>query len=77
MTLDYTSHEILGLFVSERRTEKELRQVFEEAYRNTRNPIEVVASDAWSATRRIVKELNYSITHIVHVYKKPYKDAYI
>ncbi|MHA1820152.1 MAG: DDE-type integrase/transposase/recombinase, partial [Promethearchaeota archaeon] len=77
MAVGYTSHKILGLLVSERRTEKELRRVFDEANRNTRKPIEVVTSDAWGATRKMIKELNYPITHIVHVHKKPYKDVYI
>jgi len=77
MAVGYTSHKILGLLVSERRTEKELRQVFDEANRNTRRPIEVVTSDAWGATRKMIKGLNYPITHIVHVHKKPYKDVYI
>jgi len=69
----YTSRKTLGVKVSTSRAEQDMRNVFEEAERNTKDPIKTVTSDAWGATISMVKNLCRDITHVVHKHKKPYK----
>jgi len=73
----YTSRKVLGIKVSFSRTQKDMREVFDEAERNTAHPIATVTSDAWSGTIAMVKNLGRGITHVIHKHKKPYDKAVI
>jgi transcriptional regulator len=73
----YSSRKVIGALVCEHRSETEMRQVFDEADRNTTRPIEVVTCDAWGATRSMVKNLNRPMTLIIHKHKTPYDRAVI
>ena len=73
----YKTHKILGLKVSETRKEKDMREVFDEAEKNTKKPISNVISDGWSPTQKMTKNLGREITHIVHKHKKPYKKVLV
>jgi len=69
----YKTHKILGLKVSKTRKEKDMREVFDEAEKNTKKPISNVISDGWGATQKMTKNLRRKITHVIHKHKKPYK----
>jgi hypothetical protein len=69
----YTSRKTLGIKVSTTRKEKDMREVFEEADRNTIHPISAVTSDAWTSTIAMIKNVGRDITHVIHKHKKPYK----
>jgi len=73
----YSTHKTLGLKVSETRKEKDMREVFDEAERNTKKPITLVSADAWGATQAMVKNLVRKITLVIHKHKKPYDKAVI
>lgn len=73
----YTSRKVLGIKVSFTRKEQDMRDVFDEAEHNTKEPITTVTSDAWSATIAMVKNLVRAITHVIHKHKKPYDKAVI
>ena len=73
----YTSHKTLGIKVSKTRSEEDIREVFDEADRNTTHDINVVSSDALNATQSMVKNLNREITHVIHPHKKPFKKAIV
>jgi len=73
----YTSRKTLGVKVSTSRAEQDMREVFEEAERNTKYPIATVTSDAWGATIAMVRNLGRPITHVIHKHKKPYKKVVI
>ncbi|MCF2140151.1 MAG: ogr/Delta-like zinc finger family protein [Candidatus Lokiarchaeota archaeon] len=77
MFTGYTSHKILRIKVSKTRNEKDIREVFEEANRNTKLPINVVTADAWGATQTMSKNLMRKITLVIHKHKKPYDKAVI
>ncbi|MBD3343420.1 MAG: DDE-type integrase/transposase/recombinase [Candidatus Lokiarchaeota archaeon] len=69
----YKTHKILGLKVSKSRKEKDMREVFDEAEKNTKERISNVISDGWGATQKMTKNLRRKITHVIHKHKKPYK----
>ena len=69
----YKTHKILGLKVSKTRNEKDMREVFDEADKNTQSLISDVISDGWGSTQSMTKNLGREITHIIHKHKKPYK----
>ena len=69
----YKTHKILGLKVSKTRKEKDMREVFDEAEQNTKEPISNVISDGWGATQKMTKNVGRPITHVIHKHKKPYK----
>jgi len=69
----YKTHKFLGLKVSKTRKEKDMREVFDEAEKNTKKPISNVISDGWGATQKMTKNLGREITHVIHKHKKPYK----
>ena len=69
----YKTHKFLGLKVSKTRKEKDMREVFDEAEQNTKEPISDVISDGWGATQAMTKNLGREITHVIHKHKKPYK----
>ena len=71
------SRKTLGLKVSATRKETDLREVFNEAERNTKRTIAIVTSDAWGATIAMVRNLGRAITHVVHKHKKPFDKAVI
>ena len=73
IAMSYTSRKTLGVKVSTSRAEQDMRNVFEEAERNTKYPIKTVTSDAWGATISMVKNLCKDITHVIHKHKKPFK----
>lgn len=73
----YQSRKVLGLRVSFTRKEHDLRFLFDEAERNTLNPIKIVTADAWGATQSMVKNLNRDIMLMIHKHKKPYERAVI
>lgn len=73
----YKTHKILGLKVSKTRKEKDMREVFDEAEKNTKKPISNVISDGWGATQKMTKNLVREITHIIHKHKKPYKKVVV
>lgn len=73
----YTTHEVLGIKVSYSRKEQDMREVFDEAEKNTTYQIKTVISDAWTSTIAMVKNLGREITHVIHKHKKPYKKAVI
>ncbi len=73
----YTSHKTLGIKVSKSRSEVDIREVFNEANRNTICGISTISSDALNATQSMAKNLNREITHVIHPHKRPYKKAII
>lgn len=73
----YESHKTLGIKVSPTRKEKDMREVFDEAERNTKYPIAIVTSDAWGSTIAMVKNLGREIIHVIHKHKKPFDKAVI
>ena len=73
----YQSRKTLGLKVSTTRNESDLREVFDEAERNAKQPFVTVTSDAWGATIAMVRNLGRAITHIVHKHKKPFDKTVI
>ncbi len=73
----YASRKVLGIKVFFSRNEKDMREVFDEAERNTMYRIATVTSDAWDATISMVKQLGRDITHIIHKHEKPYNKAVI
>lgn len=73
----YSSRKVLGIKVSFSRNEKDMREVFDEAERNTRYRIATVTSDAWSSTISMVKNLGREMIHIIHKHKKPHDKAVI
>ena len=73
----YKTHKILGLKVSKTRKEKDMREVFEEAEQNTKEPISNVISDGWGATQKMTKNVGRPITHVIHKHKKPYKKVLV
>ena len=73
----YKTHKILGLKVSKTRKEKDMREVFDEAEKNTKKPISNVISDGWGATQKMTENLGREITHIIHKHKKPYKKVVV
>ena len=74
---DYTSHKTLGIKVSKNRSEEDIREVFDEANRNTEHDISTISSDALNTTQSMAKNLNREITHIIHPHKKPFKKVII
>ena len=77
MFTGHTTHKILGISVSKTRSEADIRQVFDEANQNTKNPIRVITADAWGATQTMAKNLNRPITLVIHRHKRPYDKAII
>ncbi|WP_457559418.1 hypothetical protein [Candidatus Harpocratesius sp.] len=77
MATGYASHKILGLKVSRTRKMDDLRQVFEEADRNTIKPITIITADAWNGTQALARYLDRPITIIIHKHKKPYEKVVI
>ncbi|MBD3256167.1 MAG: DDE-type integrase/transposase/recombinase [Candidatus Lokiarchaeota archaeon] len=73
----YTTRKVLGVKVSYSRKEQDMREVFDEAEKNTMYPIKTVISDAWTSTIAMVKHLGREISHVIHKHKKPYKKAVI
>ncbi len=73
----YRTHNVLGLKVSETRSESDLREVFDEADRNTTLPLSVITSDALNATQAMVKNLNREIVQVIHPHKRPFKRVII
>lgn len=73
----YTSRKVLGIRVSFSRSEKDMREVFDEAKRNAVHWISTVTSDAWSSTISMVKNLGREITHVVHKHENPFDKAVI
>ena len=73
----YQTRKILGLSISKTRDESALRQVFDEADKNTVFPIECLSVDAWGASQALAKHLNRPITLIIHKHKRPYDKAVI
>lgn len=73
----YTSRKVLGIKVSKSRFEEDIREVFNEADRNTEHDISIVSSDALNSTQSMTKNLGREITHVIHPHKKPYKKAII
>ncbi len=73
----YTSHKVLGIKVSKSRSEADIREVFDEADRNTVRSIDTVTSDALNSTQSTMKNLGREITHIIHPHKKPFKKAIV
>jgi hypothetical protein len=73
----YTSHKALGVKVSKTRSEQDIREVFDEADRNTCNGIATVTADALNATQAMVKNLGWKITLIIHKHAAPYDKVVI
>lgn len=73
----YKTHKTLGLKVSKTRKEADIRQVFDEAEKNTKYPITAASVDAWGASQSMAKNLNRDFTLIIHKHKKPYDKAVI
>lgn len=73
----YTTHKVLGVKVSFSRKEQDMREVFDEAEKNTTYQISTVISDAWTSTIAMVKNLGGEISHVIHKHKKPYDKAVI
>lgn len=51
----YSSHKTLGIKVSKSRSEEDMREVFDEAERNTKHQITTITSDALNATQSMAK----------------------
>ena len=77
ITRGYKTKKVLGIHVSTTRKESDIRASFDEAQRNTVSRINTITSDAWGATRRMVRGLMYPVTLIVHEHKKPYDKAVV
>jgi hypothetical protein len=77
ITRGYKTRKVLGIHVSLTRKEADIRVSFDEAQRNTINRITTISCDAWSATKKMAKNLLYPLTLIVHKHKKPYDKAVI
>lgn len=77
MASGYTNHKILGIKVSKTRKLDDLRDVFDEAERNTANQIEIITADAWNGTQALAKYLDRPITIIIHKHKAPYEKIVI
>lgn len=77
ITTGYMSRKVLGINVSFSRNEKDMREVFNEAERNTKYRIATVTSDAWGSTIAMVKNMGRKMDHIIHKHKKPYIKAVI
>jgi transposase-like protein len=73
----YISRKTLGVKVSKTRSEENIREVFDEADRNTAHRIATLTSDALNATQSMAKNLGREITHVIHPHKKPFKNAII
>ena len=73
----YTTRKVLGIKVSFTRKEQDIREVYDEAERNTNYQISTVLSDAWTSTIAMVKNLGYEITHVIHKHKRPYDKVVI
>lgn len=73
----YTTHKVLGIKVSASRKEEDLKEVFDEAEKNTKYGITTVTADAWGATIKMIKNLCRKITLIIHKHKKPFDKAVI
>ena len=73
----YESRKTLGIKVSPTRKEKDMREVFAEAEKNTKYTIAIVTSDAWGSTIAMVKNLGREIIHVIHKHKKPFDKAVI
>lgn len=73
----YIAHKILGLKVSKTRNEQDMRDVFDEAEKNTEQPISNVVSDGWGATQKMVRTLGREISHVIHKHKMPYKKVVV
>lgn len=73
----YQTRKILGLSISKTRDEPALRQVFDEADKNTCDPIEILSVDAWGASQTMAKHLNRPFTLVIHKHRKPYNKAVI
>lgn len=73
----YKSRKTLGIKVSPTRKEKDMREVFDEAEKNTKYSIAIVTSDAWGSTIAMVKNLGREIIHVIHKHKKPSDKAVI
>jgi len=73
----YIAHKILGLKVSKTRNEQDMRNVFDEAEKNTEQPISNVVSDGWGATQKMVRNLGREISHVIHKHKMPYKKVVV
>ena len=72
MATGYTTRKVIGIKVSFTRKEQDMRDVYDEAEKNTKYPITAVISDAWNSTIAMVKNLGQEITHVIHKHKKPY-----
>ncbi len=73
----YQSRKVLGIKVSKSRFEEDIREVFDEADRNTEHLINTVSSDALNSTQSMTKHLGREITHIIHPHKRPFKKVII
>lgn len=73
----YTTRKVLGIKVSFTRKEQDMREVYDEAEKNTNYQISTVISDAWTSTIAMAKNLGHEITHVIHKHKKPYDKAVI
>lgn len=73
----YTTKKTLGIRVSTSRNENDIRLVFDEAEKNTKNLISTITADAWGATIKMAKNLMRKITLIIHKHKKPYDKVVI
>ena len=73
----YKTKKVLGINVSFTRKEDDIRVAFDEAQRNTKDRIHTITCDAWTATKKMAKELMYPLTLIIHKHKRPYDKAVI
>ncbi|MFX1257966.1 MAG: hypothetical protein ACFFAN_08910 [Promethearchaeota archaeon] len=73
----YTTRKVLGIKVSFSRNELVMREVFDEAEKNSTDQIKTVTSDAWGATISMVKNVGRPLNHVIHPHKKPYDKAVI
>jgi len=73
----YTTHKCLGMKISESRYEQDMREVFDEADRNTIEGISTITADALNATQAMAKNLGREITLIIHKHKTPYDKVVI
>jgi len=73
----YTTHKCLGMKISESRYEQDIRDVFDEADRNTIGGISTITADALNATQAMAKNLGREITLIIHKHKTPYEKVVI
>ncbi|MHA1981434.1 MAG: DDE-type integrase/transposase/recombinase [Promethearchaeota archaeon] len=73
----YKTHKTLGIKVSTTRNAEDMREVFDEAEKNTKYQILTITLDAWGATIKMAKDLMHEITLIIHKHKKPYDKVVI